>query len=72
MLSYINIYFAIKLYKLNKKEQQKVEDKVLQINRLIKNKKIFKKSNFIFLLFISIFIIVLDRLKENKLQYREY
>jgi hypothetical protein len=70
--SYINTYFATKSYKLNKKEQQKVEDKVLQINRLIKNKEILRRSNFTFLLPISIPIAVLGRPEENRLQYREY
>ena len=67
MPSYINSYFATKPYKLSKKEQQKIKEEVLEVNKLIGNKETLQRSDFAFPLPISILIIVLGKSKENAL-----
>ena len=69
--SYIDIYFATKPYKLNKKEQQKIEEEVSKIDRLIKNKEILRRSDFSFLLPTSTPIAALGKPEENRFQYKE-
>jgi hypothetical protein len=67
LLSYINTHFVAKLYKLRKKEQQRVIKEVRTINKLISNKKTLKRSKFIFPLLTAKPIAVLGKLEENSL-----
>ena len=65
--SHIDSHFVAKPYKLSKKEQQKIEEEVLEIDRLIGNKETLCRSDFAFLLPMSMPITTLDKLEENAL-----
>jgi hypothetical protein len=68
LLSYIDVHFATKLYKLDKKKQQRIAEEVAEINRLIGNKETLRRSEFLFLLATSLPIPVLGKPEKNRLQ----
>jgi hypothetical protein len=65
--SHINVYFATKPHKLDKKEQQRITEEVVEINRLIGNKEILRRSEFLLPLATSLPITALAKLEENRL-----
>jgi hypothetical protein len=65
--SYINVHFATKPHKLDKKEQQRIAEEVAEINGLIGNKETLRRSEFLLLLATSLPIVALAKLEENRL-----
>jgi hypothetical protein len=66
--SQIDIHFATKLYKLDKKERQRIAEQVSEINGLIGNEETLRRSEFLFPLATSAPIAALAKLEENGLQ----
>jgi hypothetical protein len=48
LLSYINIHFIGRLYRLEKDEQYRIIDKVAKVSGLITNKEALSQSGFLF------------------------
>ena len=63
--SYINTHFIGEPYKLDKKECQRIADKVAEVNRLIINKEVLYNSKFLFLVATSKLIKGLAKLKRD-------
>ena len=69
--SHIDTHFATKPHKLSKKERQKVEDEVSQIDGLIGNEETLRRSDFTFPPPTSTPIAALGKPEENGLQCKE-
>ena len=69
--SHIDSHFATKPYKLSKKERQKIEEEVSEIDGLIGNEETLRRSNFTFPPPMSMPITALGKPEENALQCRD-
>jgi hypothetical protein len=65
--SYIDVHFATKPHKLDKKERQRITEEVAEINGLIGNKETLRRSEFPLPLATSQPIAALAKLEENRL-----
>jgi hypothetical protein len=66
--SHIDVHFATKPHKLDKKERQRIVEEVAEINGLIGNEETLRRSEFPLPLATSLPIAALAKPEENRLQ----